>query len=152
MWNERSNTVIFSDWDRGCVSADLDLEAPAAMQFARDFASEAGEEAEARYQIWAGPYELLVAASAAVGAIGGSAAGICAILERLAARHPNVTVQVRLDEETTVTFTGKKLPADVEARVNQFFADRAEMPDAIGTPVADLPQPRTADDRIADDN
>ena len=102
-------------------------------QFAKDFKAEVGEGADVSLQIWAGPFELMVAVGELLAGTGAAAGGIAALLTVLKRRRPHYDIEVRLDDQTTVKITGQELPPEVAEQVNRYFAARADRTEMLGS-------------------
>ena len=139
--------VTFGEHHRGCAVGDIRVgsveDAPLIHQLAKDFKAEVGEGADVHLQIWAGPFELMVAVRDLLAASGAAAGGIAALLTALKRRHPHYDIEVHPDEQTTVKITGHELPPELAEQVNRYFAARSDASDLVGSRIEADPEDTT---------
>ena len=138
--------VRFRGDPRGCMIGDLQVssrdDAPLINEAVREIKGQFGEDADVSLQVWAGPFEVMLAVGAALGGLGtaaagfgGAARGVADLLTALKRRKPSYVMTVDLEDGRTVTITGEELPPDVKALIDRRFAEHSDPAALIGQPI-----------------
>lgn len=135
--------VRFRGDPRGCMIGDLQVssidDAPLIKEAVHEIKGQFGDDADVSLQVWAGPFEVMLAVGAALGGFGTAAAGVGAatrgvaeLLTALKRRKPHYQMTVDLEDGRTVVITGEALPPDVQTLIDQRFAEHSDPAALIG--------------------
>jgi hypothetical protein len=120
--------------DRGCVQLTANADWNDLKEFVHTIqeSAEDTETVEAYNAPWAGPYEILLAASGIFGALGGGVGGIAGVIALFSKRHPQYPITITIGGDSKVVVVNGVM-TDREAQlVNEMFAANDTSPIAEG--------------------
>lgn len=119
------------------VSAEPGIAFEEVIDLARELEKEGAGGIDCGIRVSMGPYELILALNASIVAASTAATAACAVLDRWAARHPQVKVSIQLDDQTEVTFDGRgleALPSELRERILTFLSASTTLPPNAARP------------------